>query len=230
VSAALYLGHRLVKNRLFQTWRRTQRGKIIAGPVMRRLAVLRNRTTPEPWHQIQTALFVGLVALELDQLSKLWVRETMELGKSIPHEGHLRITHVVNPGIFFGTPASHTVSLFLPLGMILVSLGLYWILRRSKSTVLNIGTGLFIGGTLGNLLDRILQGHVTDFIEVVTSGGNVSTIFNLADLCVIAGIVLIEAFLIGHIVRLIMRRGLRYNPLKPALVRIIHRSDPNKKM
>lgn len=179
--------------------------------------------------QSQTALVLGLLALEADQLTKLVVRVTLSPGESIPHQARLRITNVVNPGIFFGTPASHAVSLFLPLGMIVVSLGLYWIFRRSKSAVLNIGTGLFIGGSLGNLLDRIVQGHVTDFIEVVTSGGSVSTVFNVADLCVVAGIFFVEAFLIGRIVGVIQEKGIRYNPLKPLFVRVICRRESGEK-
>jgi signal peptidase II len=170
-----------------------------------------------------------LTVLALDQLTKLLVRETVPLGESIPPEARLRITNVVNPGILFGAPASPLVSLLLPLAMILGSLAIYWRFRRSNSTLLNVGAGLFIGGTLGNLVDRVLQGQVPDFIEVVSHGGDVRTIFNLADLCIIAGIVLLEAFLIRLIIRLIRQKGLRYNPVKPAIVRIIGKRDPEEK-
>src|SRR5512136_1982372 len=168
---------------------------------MTKIAVLRGPSTMGLWHYVLTAPFLGLAALELDQLTKLLVRETLLPGESIPHEAHLRITHVVNPGILFATPASPLVSLLLPLAMILVSLAIYWKFRKPSSTLLSIGTGLFIGGTLGNLIDRIIQGHVTDFIEVVSSAGDVSMVFNLADLCIIAGIVVLEAFMIRHIIR-----------------------------
>jgi signal peptidase II len=173
------------------------------------------------WRHVQRAPFLALAVLGLDQLTKLCVRETLLLGESIPHEGHLRITHVTNPGMAFGVSASSTVSLILPLAMILASLLLYWRFERSGSALLNVGTGLFIGGSLGNLVDRITQGHVTDFIDVVSSGGNVSTVFNLADLCIIAGIVMLEVFMISLIIRIIMEKGLHYNPVKPVIVRII---------
>ncbi len=176
---------------------------------------------PGAWRHVQTAPLLALVALGLDQLTKLCVRETLLLGESIPHEGHLRITHVTNPGMAFGISASSTVSLLLPLAMISASLVLYWRFERSKSALLDVGTGLFIGGSLGNLVDRITQGHVTDFIDVVSSGGNVSTVFNLADLCIIAGIVLLEVFLIRFIIRIIMQKGIHYNPVRPVIARII---------
>jgi len=196
---------------------------------MTKLAVLKDANTLGLWQQVQTAPFLGLVALELDQLTKLAVRETLLPGEAIPHDARLRITNVVNPGILFGAPASPLVSLLLPLGMILVVLGLYWRLHRSGSALLNVGTGLFVGGTLGNLLDRIIYGHVTDFVEVVTFGGYVRTIFNLADLCIIAGIIILEVFLIRHIIRAIREKGLNYNPVKPAVAKMIRRRHPTEK-
>ena len=196
---------------------------------MTKLAVLKDANTLGLWQQVQTAPFLGLVALELDQLTKLAVRETLLPGEAIPHDARLRITNVVNPGILFGAPASPLVSLLLPLGMILVVLGLYWRLHRSGSALLNVGTGLFVGGTLGNLLDRIIYGHVTDFVEVVTFGGYVRTIFNLADLCIIAGIITLEVFLIRHIIRAIREKGLNYNPVKPAVAKMIRRRHPTEK-
>ena len=196
---------------------------------MRDPAVGSGPSTPGLWRQAQKAPFLVLTVLALDQLTKLLVRETVPLGESIPPEARLRITNVVNPGILFGAPASPLVSLLLPLAMILGSLAIYWRFRRSNSTLLNVGAGLFIGGTLGNLVDRVLQGQVTDFIEVVSHGGDVRTIFNVADLCIIAGIIFLEAFLIRLIIRLIRQKGLRYNPVKPAIVRIIRRRDPEEK-
>jgi signal peptidase II len=229
VSGALYRVHQLIESPFFQAQYRTQRGNRIAEPLMKKLAVVRDPNALGLWRHVQTAPLLGLVALELDQLTKLLVRETILPGESIPHEARLRITHVVNPGILFGTPASPLVSLTLPLAMILVSLAIYWRFRKPRSTLLSIGTGLFVGGTLGNLVDRIIYGHVTDFIEVVSSAGDVSMVFNLADLCIISGIFILEAFLIRHIIRLIMQKGLRYNPLKPAMLRIIRRRHPTEK-
>jgi len=175
------------------------------------------------WHLMQAAPFLALVALEVDQLTKLWVRESLTLGEAIPQESWLRMTHVVNPGIFLGIPASSLISVLLPSLMIAASLVLYWRLERSNDTLLNLGTGLFIGGSLGNLVDRIAYGHVTDFVELITSGGQVRTIFNVADLCAILGIVILEIFLIRHIVRLIREKGMHYNPVAPHVARLLHK-------
>jgi signal peptidase II len=208
---------------------RTQRGNAIAEPLMRKPAGRGDPETPRSWHRVKTTPFLILVVLALDQITKLCVRECLTLGEEIPDGSPLRLTYVVNPGMFFGTGASSTLTLLLPLAMIIGALVIYWRFRQSKSVLLNVGAGLFIGGTLGNLVDRIIQGHVTDFIEVVSSGGDVSTVFNLADLCIIVGIFILEVFLIRYIIRLIMQKGLRYNPVKPAMARIIRRRNPREK-
>lgn len=165
------------------------------------------------WQQMQAAPLLALVALEADQLTKLCVRESLTLGEAVPQDSWLRITHVMNPGIFLGVPASPLISVLLPSAMIVAALILYWRLERSNDTLMNLGTGLFIGGSMGNLVDRIVHGGVTDFIEVLTSGGQVSTVFNLADVCAILGILTLEIFLIRFIVRLIRKKGLRYSPV-----------------
>lgn len=172
-------------------------------------------------HLVGTASLLALVTLEIDQLSKLWVRETLALGESIPSEGSIRVTHAANSGVAFGIPASPPVSLLVPLAAILACLVIYWRLQRYNSTLLNIGTAVFVGGTLGNLVDRIAQGHVTDFIEWVLPGGNVIVVFNVADLCVTLGIVILEAFLIGAIVGVIRKKGVRYDPVTPLMARLI---------
>ena len=196
---------------------------------MRKIAASRDVQIPGLWHQVQTAPFLALVALEADQLTKLWVRESLPLGEAIPQESWLRITHVVNPGIFLGVPASPMISVLLPSAMIFAALILYWRLERSNDTLLNLGTGLFVGGSLGNLVDRIAYGHVTDFIELVTSGGHVRTIFNIADLCAILGIAILEVFLIRFIIRLILKKGLNYNPMAPHMARLFHKRRSREK-
>ena len=177
---------------------------------------------------VGAAPFLALAALELDQLSKLWVRESLVLGESIPLGGSLHLTHVVNPGVIFGIPASPIVSLVLPVAVILTCLVIYWRFEKTNSALLNIGIGLFIGGSLGNLVDRIAFGEVTDFIQLTLSGGEVNLIFNLADLSVLLGLAALEIFLIGVIVRLIRKKGLTYNPVMPFIARHIGRRRNGK--
>ena len=180
---------------------------------MTETADIKTFASPAWRNWVRSAPFLALVALELDQLTKLCVRETLALGESVPAEGSLRLTRAVNPGVVFGIPASPAVSLIVPLVVILTCLLIYWRFQKTNSTMLNIGIGLFVGGSLGNLIDRIVYGQVTDFIEVVLFGGEVALIFNLADLCVVLGLVMLEIFLMGVIIWTIRKRGLMYNPM-----------------
>ncbi len=185
-------------------------------------------SAPRWWQRLKQAPLLVLAALLLDQGTKLAVRLCLSPGEAIPGDARLRLTNVANPGILFGTPASSLVSLLLPVAMILVAAGLYWRYRRSESLLLGIGAGLFVGGTLGNLADRVFCGKVTDFVEVVSSGGDSSMVFNLADLCILAGIALLEVFVVRLIIRVIQERGLRYNPFKPAFARVVRRGSQGK--
>jgi signal peptidase II len=166
-------------------------------------------------HLVGTASLLALVLLEIDQLTKLWIRETLAFGESIPNEGSVRLTYAVNPGVAFGIPSSPAVSLLLPIAAVLGCLVIYWRFQRSNSTLLNIGIAVLVGGTLGNLIDRIVHGHVTDFIEMAFSEGDVMVVFNVADICVILGFVILEVFLIGTIVGIIRKKGLSYSPVMP---------------
>ncbi len=143
----------------------------------------------------------ALLVLVADQISKLWVREGLLLGESIPQGGVLRITHMANPGIIFGFPAPSAVSVLLSVAAIVVFIFMYRAYVSSDSRLLNVGVGLFIGGSLGNLVDRIAFGSVTDFIDVGMQDALVRTTFNLADVCIIAGIILFGIFFVRYRLR-----------------------------
>ena len=144
----------------------------------------------------KVAVPLAVLVLALDQLSKLWVREALPLGASTPREGFLRISHVANPGIMFGLGAHTTGLLLLPMAAAVVTSFIYWRYVPLKSKLLGVAMGLFVGGCLGNVLDRMALGSVTDFIDVNVSAGFGRLVFNVADLSCLAGIVVFSAFLI----------------------------------
>ncbi|MCC6148478.1 MAG: signal peptidase II [Anaerolineaceae bacterium] len=139
---------------------------------------------------------IAIAIVALDQVTKTWVRTNIPPGASItPIEAlspFFKIVHWYNTGVAFG--------LFQGLGdifvvlAILVSLAIIYYYPRvpERDWTLRLAMGLQLGGALGNLVDRITIGHVTDFLAF----GDFP-VFNVADssITVGVGILLLGMFL-----------------------------------
>jgi len=158
--------------------------------------MLRVNSLQGSWQSQKALLLVALLVLVADQLSKLWVRETLLLGESLPQEGILRLTHVNNMGIIFGLPVHQTFPLILTIGVVLIALFLYYRYAPFHSRLIKIALGLFIGGSLGNLVDRLRFGYVTDFIDLRLWGNFHWPAFNLADFAMVMGAILFAYLLL----------------------------------
>lgn len=113
---------------------------------------------------------VAVAVVLVDQLTKWWAVERLAGHDPIPVLGDLlQLRFVLNPGAALGTGAGYTV--VLSVIAIAVTITLLVIARRLRDPWWSIGLGLFLGGALGNLVDRLfrepafLRGHVVDFID-----------------------------------------------------------------
>lgn len=100
-----------------------------------------------------------------------------------------RLTLGENPGIAFGLRLPEIAQeALIGTALVLVCIAA----RSAKDTIQRLGFGLIIGGALGNLIDRIPDGLVTDYVSVGTF-----PVFNVADACITvgAGLLLLDAFL-----------------------------------
>ncbi|MCJ7522961.1 MAG: signal peptidase II [Dehalococcoidia bacterium] len=134
---------------------------------------------------------IALTVIGVDQLSKYLVRANMELGQSIPSEGLVRLTYTTNTGGAFGLFANQTFLLSLAAVLAITILVLYLRYLPRGSTLLNVGLGLDLGGAIGNLIDRVRLGEVTDFIDI-----GAWPVFNLADSAIVVGTFLIAYYLL----------------------------------
>lgn len=137
-------------------------------------------------------LFPALAAVILDQLTKYLVRGALALGESIPVLPHIfHLTHIENTGAAFGILAGQRV-LFLILTAVIVCV-MCWLYRQlaRKKSLMAVCLGLVVGGAVGNLIDRLLRGSVTDFFDF-----QIWPVFNVADICVCVGLALMCALLI----------------------------------
>lgn len=136
----------------------------------------------------------AVVAFVLDQVTKTFAQSALEMGRAVevvPGFLTLKLTH--NPGAAFGAFGS------LPVVLILIGLVAVFVIagirkERAKSRVLALALGMLLGGTLGNLIDRIRFQSVTDFIdfEVALRGRTLSwPTFNVADIAITIGAVLL---------------------------------------
>ena len=127
----------------------------------------------------------ALAALAVDQAAKHWVAWTLAIGESWPQQGPFQLTHVANTGGAYSLFSGHTVGLIvfsaIGLGVLFV---LYWPHPKTGLRA-QLSFGLMIAGMTGNLVDRVVFGHVIDFIDVVPW-----FIFNIADAAILMGIVL----------------------------------------
>ena len=128
---------------------------------------------------------LAAVVLLLDQSTKTFIVGWLSWGESWPVEGFFRFTHARNTGTAFSLFQGHSNILsFVAIIAVGILLWVYWS-TGAKSFILRIALGLQLGGALGNLLDRLQQGYVTDFIDV-----GPWPIFNVADSAISIGMVL----------------------------------------
>lgn len=135
-------------------------------------------------------LVVAGVIITLDQLSKTYVREHLALYEAwAPWDWLLpyaRIVRVSNTGVAFGMFQGQGM-IFTILAIIVSLAIIYYFPRVSPADwPLRLAMGMQLGGAVGNLIDRLLLGHVVDFISV----GNFP-VFNIADSSISVGVVVL---------------------------------------
>ena len=133
---------------------------------------------------------IALLVVVADQLSKIWIRFNLPLGQSLPETGFFRLTHIYNTGAAFGLFQGQLFPLTIVALVSVVVLSLYALFIHQRFPFLDnrlgkSALGLVLGGTLGNLIDRLRFGYVTDFIDV-----GIWPTFNIADSAVVTGVII----------------------------------------
>lgn len=149
-------------------------------------------------------LLVSLAVLALDQWTKWLVELHLPQHTAQPVvSGLFNLTHVRNSGVAFGLFAgggdvASVLLAVLGLGA-LTAVGVYFWLAPPGHRVLMSSLALIIGGAVGNLVDRVVSGAVTDFLDVYV-GTHHWPSFNVADSAISIGIALmaVDAFRTPH--------------------------------
>lgn len=157
-------------------------------------AVDKDNSKPSVRDNIKRAtlcLLVIALVIALDQLSKLWIRTNLAIGESLPLLGRLSLIHIGNTGSAFGLLANQTFLIIIIsiAALLFILLFLRYLSPATKLSIVSIG--FIMAGALGNLIDRIRDGSVTDFIYFRLWGNFHWPAFNIADASIVVGVCLL---------------------------------------
>ncbi|MCP3867000.1 MAG: lipoprotein signal peptidase [Gammaproteobacteria bacterium] len=144
-------------------------------------------------------LWLSLAVVVTDQISKQLVERSLQLYESVPLLPFFNLTLVYNEGAAFSflSDQGGWQRWFFSIVAVLVTLVLvYWLRGLSRlERWPAVALSLIIGGALGNLIDRVLFGHVIDFIDLFYQQWHWPA-FNVADSAISVGVVLmlLDAF------------------------------------
>lgn len=138
-----------------------------------------------PFSLLGLPVVAGTVAV--DQISKQWALAALPEGQAFDLLPILSLYRVHNPGIAFSFLADFGG---LPLIVITIAITVivltFWLTAKDGGRWASVGYALIIGGALGNLVDRIMHGHVVDFL-LFHVGDRTLFVFNLADTALTLG-------------------------------------------
>jgi len=132
---------------------------------------------------------LGVLVVALDQVTKAVVEANLVPGEQVDLLGPLSLTLSHNRGVAFGLAGGGGGALVALTLLALVVVGVLFARNPTRPGIW-VAMGLLAGGAVGNLVDRVRQGEVTDFVSV-----GAWPAFNLADAAITVGVVLL---VLGH--------------------------------
>ena len=142
-----------------------------------------------------TIIILSIIFLVIDQISKILIIKLLEPNEVITIiKNFFYIIYTNNTGAAFIILLDKRIFLIV-VAILIIGILLYYIKKNKVDGKLNIiAFSLIIGGSLGNLIDRIVRGYVVDFISIKLGSYNFP-IFNIADTLIVVGVFLL---LIGN--------------------------------
>ena len=146
--------------------------------------------------QTKTMLFkwlsISTVIIVLDQISKQYAERSLELYERISVMPFFNLTLAYNEGAAFSflSDAGGWQRWFFLILTAVISVVLFFWLKKSESKLESMAISMVLGGAIGNFIDRLLFGHVIDFLDVYYQSHHWPA-FNVADMAISGGVVLL---------------------------------------
>jgi signal peptidase II len=143
--------------------------------------------------RLQLELWIAAAVIALDQAAKAVIRSRFDLHESLEIiPGFFNLTRVHNYGAAFGLMNAadlpfKTVALSIVGALALLSLAVYAATLPVEQLLARIGLALIVGGAAGNLIDRLADGYVVDFVDVYWRDWHFWA-FNVADAAITVGV------------------------------------------
>jgi signal peptidase II len=140
-------------------------------------------------------LLVAAIVIGLDQASKEWVRMTIpkhEWYVPIPAlDPYFVFEHVDNYGAAFGILQGGGNFFIVVAAVVTVGILIYATRLPKEQWLVRVLLGMMLGGALGNVIDRINQGYVTDYVKMGIPGLYYWPNYNIADSAIVIGVILL---------------------------------------
>ncbi|MBW2971832.1 signal peptidase II [Candidatus Woesearchaeota archaeon] len=135
-------------------------------------------------------VLISIAIIIVERIVKFYITENLRMGESIPVMGSfLMITRTENLGGGFGVLAGQSI-IFISAAILVLVLIVYFYNKIIYDRLLVFASAFILGGTVGNMMDRLFFGHVIDYIDFA-----VWPTFNLSDVSLVTGVVLLFIYM-----------------------------------
>lgn len=139
---------------------------------------------------------IAAIVVVLDQITKVWVDRNIALYEQIEYTSFFNLTKAYNSGAafsFLSEAGGWQRWFFVGVSVVVSIVLIIWLARMARDEKwLAISISLILGGAIGNnLIDRVLYGHVVDFLQVHWKSQSYFPSFNVADAAITCGTILL---------------------------------------
>ena len=139
-------------------------------------------------------IIIIVASILLDQITKIIVIETMNLGHSIViWEDIFSFTRVHNYGAAWGMLSDHRWVFIVITAIAIIVMPIFLYRYRKLHPLFGFSLSLVIGGAIGNMIDRLFRGYVIDFLDATFID---FPVFNVADICVVCGAIMMFVYIL----------------------------------